>query len=776
MLRGEGLNGTARSSKDGLTLPQSPVVARLVASQAPVLTWQCDSEGRVGFLSAYWAEYTGVSVERLLESGLREVIHPEDFEQVCEVLRGLSRSGARVVREYRLRRYDGVWRVIQDTAVRVADEAGDVQSWVGVCEDVTERNEFRSLIHFQRVVSSRLAGVRQGPAYLGELLRTICVEGGLDEAILCRVSAGSPTRLRARHSSNGADRSECTCWRATESTWSSTSLPACSRVSVPVVGSYPIPSGGVVTGLLTLGSQRGVDVFLPLLESLQGTVAILGAMLERFDADEMLRASEERYRALLEQSSEGIFTFDPATHRILEANRRFLEITGYARDTVGTLTLEDLIAHDASSIAETVSGVVLGSESFVGERTYRRRDGSAVKVEVSASLVSWAEEHVVLVNIRDVSEARTSAVALAEISHRLRLILDATSDGILGLDSDGRMTFVNKAAAALLGWELGELLGAPSHQCWHHTRPDGTSHPAAECPILTSMQTGIRVSVSDDVFFRKDGTRFPVRYEASPKRQDGRIVGVVVVFRDVSREERLESIAAAVETMNSLGFVFSAVRHELGNPVNSVKMALSVLRKNLDRFDAETVRDFVDRSLLELGRVEELLASLRTYSLYEDVQLRVLDLAGFVRDFVDFVSRDFAARGVSVAAEPQDDPVFAAADPRALRHVLLNLVANAAEAMEAMEAKGGSIRLGVFTEGDWAGIRVGDDGPGMTTDTLGNLFRPFYTTKTKGTGLGLVIAKKMMTKMGGAIDAVSAPETGTTMSLSLRAALPPPPE
>jgi PAS domain S-box-containing protein len=410
---------------------------------------------------------------------------------------------------------------------------------------------------------------------------------------------------------------------------------------------------------------------------------------------------------------------------------------------------------------------------LVGERLYRRRDGATVPVEVSASLVTWAEEQVVLVNVRDVSETHASAVALTDLSQRLRLILDSTSDGILGLNADGRMTFVNKAAASLLGWSAGDMLGADSHRCWHHTKVDGSSHPAAECPILTSMRTGTRVSVSDDVFFRKDGSRFPVRYEASPKREDGRIIGAVIVFRDISREERLESIAAAVETMNSLGFVFSAVRHELGNPVNSVKMALSVLRKNLDRFDAETVRDFVDRSLLELGRVEELLASLRTYSLYEDVQLRVLDLTGFVRDFVDFVSRDFAARGVSVVAEPQDDPVFAAADPRALRHVLLNLVANAAE---AMEARGGSIRLGVLSEGDWAGIRVEDDGPGMSTDTLGNLFRPFYTTKTKGTGLGLVIAKKMMKKMGGAIDAVSASGAGTTMSLSLRAAPPPPPD
>lgn len=744
--------------------------ACLTLRQAPALTWMSDPEGRVVFLSDQWSSFTGIPVPMLLGGALLEVIHPDDRAQAYAALDGLDRCGAQIVREYRLRRADGVWRVVQDTAVQAGDESGHVTGRVGVCEDVTERVEFRALVRFQRAVSRCLAGARYSDGFLEELLRTICVEGGLDEATVCRVSEGSPTRLRVRYSVDGAETAECTCWRASEATWTSTFRPACSRISVPVVGSYPILSGGSVSGLLTLASRKGGDVFLPLLESIGGTVAILGAMLERNDAEEKLRTSEERYKALLEQSSEGIYTFDPATHQVLEANRRFLQITGYSAAEAAKLTLEDLIAHDASSIATNVSRTVAGSEPLVGERLYRRRDGATVPVEVSASLVTWAEEQVVLVNVRDVSETHASAVALTELSQRLRLILDSTSDGILGLNADGRMTFVNKAAASLLGWSAGDMLGADSHRCWHHTKADGSFHPAAECPILTSMRTGTRVSVSDDVFFRKDGSRFPVRYEASPKREDGRIIGAVIVFRDISREERLESIAAAVETMNSLGFVFSAVRHELGNPVNSVKMALSVLRKNLDRFDAETVRDFVDRSLLELGRVEELLASLRTYSLYEDVQLRVLDLTAFVRDFTEFVSRDFAARGVSVVADPIDGPAFAAADPRALRHVLLNLVANAAE---AMETKGGSVHLVVLAEGEWAGIRVEDDGPGMSTDTLGNLFRPFYTTKTKGTGLGLVIAKKMMTKMGGTIEAESTPAAGTTMLLSLRAAAPP---
>ena len=743
-----------------------------VLSCAPVLTWMTDRTGRVVFLSAHWEVFTGVPVAKLLGGGLHEVIHPEDLPGARAALNGVEEAGARVVREFRLRRADGLWRAVQDTAVRVASEDGLATGWVGLCEDVTERNEFRAVIRFQRAVSDCLAAVGTRPASLEELLRTICDEGGLDEATLCRISPGSPTRLHVRYSADGVESAECTCWRANEAVLTSTFRPACSGVRVPVVGSYPIRSEGRVTGLLTLGSRRGSDVFLPLLESISGTAAILGALLERNDAEEKLRTSEERYRALLEQSSEGVFTFDPATHCVLDANRQFLRITGYAREEIGALTLEDLVAHDASSIAENVSRVVGSGESIVGERTYRRRDGRTIPVEVSASLVTWAREQVVLVNVRDVSEVREAVAELEELSRRLRLILDSTSDGILGLTSDGRITFVNKAASVLLGWSVGELLGSDSHRCWHHTRPDGSAHPAADCPILASMRTGARVSVSDDVFCRKDGSRFPVRYEASPKREDGRIVGAVVVFRDVSREERLESIAAAVVSMNSLGFVFSAVRHELGNPVNSVKMALSVLRKNLDRFDPATVSGLVDRSLVELGRVEELLANLKTYSLYEDVQIRVIDASAFVSDFAAFVSRDFASRGVTIAVEPSASPALAATDARALRHVLLNLVANAAEAMEPRGE--GRIRLRITSEGEWVGIRVEDDGPGMSAETLANLFRPFYTTKASGTGLGLVIAKKMMTKMGGTIEAASNSGGGTTMALSLRAAQPSP--
>jgi PAS domain S-box-containing protein len=726
-----------------------------------------DTQGRVVYLNEYWAEFTGVDVADLLAGGLLDAIHPDDRRQALFALDGDRETDAAVVREYRLRRADGTWRFLQDTTKPVREEDGSWSGHAGVCEDVTERHEFQSLFRLQRAVSNCLAEARSRPEFLGELLRTICVDGGFHEATVCRVSGGSPTRLLAHYTTSGPETSECTCWSTNEGLRTPAFRPACSRVTAPAAGSYPIVVGGAVTGLLTLVSRKGSDVFLPLLESLKGTAAILGAMLEWAEAEERLRASQERYQALVEQSSEGIYLFDPGTHRVLDANRRFLQITGYTREHLRGLTLEGLIAHDAASISANVARVLREGEWLIGEREYLRSDGSRVPVEVSASLVRWGQESAVLVNVRDVSESRAAAVALEGLSRRLQLILDSAEEGILGLDTLGRMTFVNRSAAVLLGWSAADLEGRESHFVWHHTKKDGTPHPASECPILETIRSGKRVPVTGDVFWRRDGTRFLVEYVATPLRADGQLVGAVVLFRDVSHEARLEAVAAAVESMNSLGFVFSAVRHELGNPVNSVKMALSVMRKNVGRLDPDAICGYVDRCLLELGRVEELLSSLKTYSLYEDVRLRELGLHAFVKEFSEFVVLDFAARGVVVEVAEGGADVIVSADPRALRQVLLNLVANSAE---AMEKTGGRVRLVVFSEQSWGGIRVVDDGPGMSADSLRDLFQPFYTTKTSGTGLGLVIARKMMTRMNGTIEVESEPGRGTTMVLALPSA------
>lgn len=479
---------------------------------------------------------------------------------------------------------------------------------------------------------------------------------------------------------------------------------------------------------------------------------------------EELRASEHRYRSLLEQSTEGIFVLDPRTRRILEANARLLEMVGLPQEELVGRRLESAVGAAPEDVSRLIAAVLEKGRHVVGERHFVTRDGQGRDVEVSAGRVWSGAENLILVNVREITDRRAAEAALSEAERRNELILESAAEGILGLDSGGHHTFVNRTASQLIGYEPGEMLGRHSHEMWHHTRPDGTSYPDSDCPIYAALKDGRVHRVDNEVFWRRNGTSFPVEYVSSPLLLGDEIVGAVVVFRDVSKEARLESIAAAVETSNSIGHVFSAVRHELGNPVNSVKMALSVLRKNLGRFPLDTVTNYIDRSLTELGRVEDLLVSLKSFSLYEDIKVRDMDLADFIEKLAALARPDFEARGVKLLCSLPPQPIRALADPRALHQILFNLLANASDALAGRPEPTISVRCD--SRNGFAEIRLEDNGCGMSEEVRRNLFKPFYTTKPSGTGLGLVITKKMLARMGAAIEVESRSGLGTTVVLA----------
>jgi PAS domain S-box-containing protein len=121
-----------------------------------------------------------------------------------------------------------------------------------------------------------------------------------------------------------------------------------------------------------------------------------------------------------------------------------------------------------------------------------------------------------------------------------RAILDSAADGIYGLDKDGVTTFANPAAAGILGWSAEEMIGRCQHRLIHHTKPDGTPHPIDECPIYAASRDGLIHHEEEDVFWRKDGSNFPVSYTATPLREAGATVGSVVVFRDITDRKKKE--------------------------------------------------------------------------------------------------------------------------------------------------------------------------------------------------------------------------------------------
>ncbi|MBI4644191.1 MAG: PAS domain S-box protein, partial [Deltaproteobacteria bacterium] len=129
---------------------------------------------------------------------------------------------------------------------------------------------------------------------------------------------------------------------------------------------------------------------------------------------------------------------------------------------------------------------------------------------------------------------------LAQLRRHHELILSSASEGILGLDLDGNMIFVNPAAAAMLGYEVEELIGRHAHTVWHHTKPDGRPYPPEECRFLETLKAGIPVPLEDDFFWRKDGTGFPVICSRNPIIQNDQISGEVVTFQDISKRKQME--------------------------------------------------------------------------------------------------------------------------------------------------------------------------------------------------------------------------------------------
>lgn len=238
---------------------------------------------------------------------------------------------------------------------------------------------------------------------------------------------------------------------------------------------------------------------------------------------------------------------------------------------------------------------------------------------------------------------------------------------------------------------------------------------------------------------------------------------VCIFIRDITEKMRLESIAQAVNTMDNIGLIFSGIRHEIGNPLNSIKMTMSVLQKNIDSFSRETTCNYIDRVVAEVARMEYMLKSLKNFSMYEKFDIEPVNFGAYLDNFMDLVARDFEAKKIALSFASLPKATTVMIDPRAMNQALLNILGNAADALEGHSSP--SIHIVPRLGNDHISLEIGDNGCGMSSDQLKNLFQPFCTNKEHGNGLGLVITRKLLARMNVSIAIESMAETGTTVRL-----------
>lgn len=335
----------------------------------------------------------------------------------------------------------------------------------------------------------------------------------------------------------------------------------------------------------------------------------------------------------------------------------------------------------------------------------------------------------------------------------LQRLLESISQGVLEIENN-RVLYANDSAISILRVEKEILLGSYLNEM---------------LDIRLWKILGPRISTCKDVS-PKEEENTPIEiYDKHIIIQcltlDENTNRRVVLFTDITARKQMEAIVEATNLTENLGYIFSGIRHEIGNPVNSIKMALTVLEKNLDTYEQETIAEFVTRSLEEVSRLEYLLKALKNYSLFETPFVENVAIDEFLENFIPLVREDLEQNGIEIRTNIPKGEVVALTDARALHHVMLNLLTNAADAV--IDVENPSITITVEKVAQTICIKVDDNGCGVNEEDLKKIFTPFFTSKPQGTGLGLAIVQKMLMSMNSSITIESIRDFGTTASITL---------
>ncbi|MDD5297875.1 MAG: PAS domain S-box protein [Rhodocyclaceae bacterium] len=376
--------------------------------------------------------------------------------------------------------------------------------------------------------------------------------------------------------------------------------------------------------------------------------------------------------------------------------------------------------------------------------------------------------------LQEMVEERTAALRLAE--EQSRLILDASANGLFGMDLEGRITFTNPAGERMLGYDQGDLIGKSFHDTFHHTLHDGSHCPASACPMLATVQDGLAVSNNDDLLWTADGRPLPVATAVQPMQKAGERVGAVVSFVDISRQKALDAAReTALKEAEHLARVKSEflanMSHEIRTPLNGVLGIAQIGFRNAEpeskaRGQFERI---LDSGKLLLGVINDIL----DFSRIEAGKLRIeavpVDLTLTLRDAVNMIRTRANAKGLALRVEMAPDlPAVCITDPLRLSQILTNLLSNAVKFTEE-----GEVALRAEREGKQMRFSVTDSGIGMSDDQVDRIFSAFEqadgstTRKFGGTGLGLTITRQLVGLMGGSIRVSSKPGSGSRFEVRL---------
>ena len=499
------------------------------------------------------------------------------------------------------------------------------------------------------------------------------------------------------------------------------------------------------------------------------------------------------FRLAVEAAPSAMVMID-ADGEIALVNAQAERVFGYDRSEMLGQPIEMLLPASSSArhpgLREAYFKAPHSRPMGAGRELYgRHKTGNEFPLEIGLNPIETAGGPMVLSAIVDITRRKADEQALRESEHRARglaAIVESSEDAIIGSDLDGIVTSWNASAERIFGYTERDMIGRPMF------RLAAPGYEKEMREILRRVGEGERIDHYRTQRRCADGSLVDVSLSVSRIFDvSGRLVGVAKVARDITQasraeaalkdsQSRLQELQAEllhVSRLSAMGEMASALAHEINQPLAAISNYMRGSRRLLAACAepvARKVEDALDKAAEQAIRAGQIIRRLRSFVAREDSEKQPEPLEQLVEDALALGLVGQSERPPTIRRD-YESGIVVMADRVQIQQVLVNLVRNAAEAMAeapCRELTFSARRLGEET----VEIRVSDTGKGLPEEVRSNLFRPFFTTKSAGMGVGLSISRSIAEAHGGDLTAESNAKGGATFVLTLPAALPEAPE
>ncbi len=530
------------------------------------------------------------------------------------------------------------------------------------------------------------------------------------------------------------------------------------------------------------GQERWVFVRATPMKGMRGEVlGFVGAILditENKNAHLLLRESEEKFRTLVEMFPHSISIFQD--NKVVFANEATKRMFGMS--SASAMLQKDIFQVVAESEKERLREYAeKRARGEYAPQRYEtvlvRDDGTEFPAEIIVRTITYRGRHAEQVIAADITERKAAEEAIRQSEENLAVTLNSIGDAVIATDKAGKVVRMNPVAEQLTGWTINEARGAPLETVFIVV--NAFSRRTVESPVTKVLREGKIVGLANhSILIHRDGIERQIADSGAPIRnRNGDVIGVVLVFHDVTEQYRLEEQLRQAQKMEVVGRLAGGIAHDFNNLLSPIlgyaDMALMAIDKGSELF--EDIREIQSAG----ERARSLVGQLLAFSRKQILEMKPIDIVQAISSLHKMLTR-IIGEDIQVDIVASPEPVIVLADTQQLEQIILNLAVNARDAMP----EGGYLTIEIsrtmldeafvgahegLTPGEFALVTVRDTGQGMTREVAQHIFEPFFTTKARGegTGLGLATVYGIIKQHQGGIWVSSETGKGATFSIYL---------